>query len=237
MTSVVSTITVLRNATNSRHRRSVVRVTLVSCFVLLINLIACSDEPEPVQLYSFERPEKVALACFKIKEKKGGKTTTTPLPLEKCRDKEEDDSEHLHALVTQTSRGEVAVVDLIEREVIDTREDIPGITFVPVGEIPKAIVVPTQEKKCETTYVANFGSRDVLWLKTDSFRPDSKDEAPILHRVSVGGRPVDMVLSPEEKFLYVTVPDMSAVVRLSICDTNERSYRTRNLSILLQLYL
>ncbi len=221
MMSVVNTKTVLRDATISRPRRFVVRSIVALCFILLVFIVACSDDPDPVQLYSFERPEKVALACFEIKEKKG-KTTTKPLPLEDCRGKDEDDPQHLHALVTQTSRGEVAVVDLIEKEVIDTREDIPGITFVPVGEIPKAIVVPTQEKKCETTYVANFGSRNVMWLPTGDFRPDSKSESPSVDRISLGGRPVDMVLEPrEERFLYVTVPDLSAVVRLSICNDDD----------------
>lgn len=216
MISPVSTRTVLLRRTNTRLERLVVRLFSVACFVFLVTLIACSDEPEPVQLYSFERPEKVALACFEI-----GDMKNTPVELEKCRPEFDDDGSvketryHLHALVTQTSRGEVAAVDLTEKEVIDTREDIPGITFVPVGDIPKAIVVPP--KHDETTYVADFGSRDVLWLPTDSFRPDSESKTPDVHRVSLGGRPVDMVLSPDddESFLYVTVPDLSAVVRLS----------------------
>ena len=48
--------------------------------------------------------------------------------------------------------------------VLDSRRDIPGFSFVPVGETPMAIAVPARHP--EWTFVANFGSRDIRILTT-----------------------------------------------------------------------
>ena len=49
----------------------------------------------------------------------------------------------LHALVTQSTRGEIAAVDLVANRVIDNDILVPGFTFVDVGGLPTAVVVPT----------------------------------------------------------------------------------------------
>ncbi len=46
---------------------------------------------------------------------------------------------HLFALVTQTTRGEVAVVDLTAGNVVDIDNSTPGINFLPVGKNPTDI--------------------------------------------------------------------------------------------------
>ena len=46
---------------------------------------------------------------------------------------------HLFALVTQTTRGEVAVVDLTAGGVVDVDPTTPGINFLPVGRLPSDI--------------------------------------------------------------------------------------------------
>jgi len=51
--------------------------------------------------------------------------------------------------------------------VIDSRPDIPGPTFVPVGEVPVAVVVAPDYP--HMTYVANAGSRDISVVHTASF--------------------------------------------------------------------
>lgn len=50
-----------------------------------------------------------------------------------------------HALVTQTTRGEIATVEFGEQRplpVLDSDRSIPGFTFVDAGELPRALVVP-----------------------------------------------------------------------------------------------
>jgi len=46
----------------------------------------------------------------------------------------------LYAFVTQTIRGEVAIVDLTKGEVVDLSKSRPGFGFVPVGAVPTDIV-------------------------------------------------------------------------------------------------
>src|SRR5580700_7612516 len=56
-------------------------------------------------------------------------TTTATLP------------NHLYAVVTQTTRGELAVVDLTAGAVVDEDKSTPGTNFIPVGSSPTDVVV------------------------------------------------------------------------------------------------
>ncbi|WP_394847196.1 hypothetical protein LZC95_06970 [Pendulispora brunnea] len=58
---------------------------------------------------------------------------------------------HLFALVTQFTRGEVAVVDLTAGTVVDIDRQTPGINFLPVGAQPTDVVVSPDGKM---TFVA-----------------------------------------------------------------------------------
>ena len=59
---------------------------------------------------------------------------------------------HLFALVTQTLRGEVAVVDLTAGVIIDEDLGSPGVNFLPVGQQPSGIASAPDGKM---TYVAS----------------------------------------------------------------------------------
>ncbi len=54
---------------------------------------------------------------------------------------------HLVALVTQTQRGELAVVDLTIGRVVDTSRALPGLNFLPVGQNPTDVVVTPDAQK------------------------------------------------------------------------------------------
>lgn len=186
-------------------------------------LAACNDDEPPPQPGSFDRPTRVAFACFNLRDTEnptveslsacdypGGVPVTT---------------EHvLHALVIQSSRGEVGAVDLVNRRTLDSRRDIPGYTFLPVGELPAAIVVPKTAPHAEFTYVANAGSRDITVLHTRAFRTLAAKESPTVQTLALPGgnldSPVDMVLSPDEDALFVALPQTGRVLRVPIqrCD-------------------
>jgi hypothetical protein len=182
-------------------------ILVVSAF--LIFSAACSDELEPLRQSSFERPERVAFACFETDE---DGVAVSPRPAQECGT---EDDRVLYALVTQTSRGEVAAVNLNRGWVIDSKPAVPGHTFVPVGEIPKAIVVPPSHPG--TTYVANFGSRDVTAISTRAFLPGASAGETTEQRTYLGVGAVDMVVSPGEDALFLAAPDSHSVVRLSLC--------------------
>ncbi len=53
---------------------------------------------------------------------------------------------HLYALVTQITRGEVAVVDLTGGYVVDVDPNTPGTNLLPVGRLPSDIVTTPDGK-------------------------------------------------------------------------------------------
>ena len=182
---------------------------------------ACGDTNPPGPPPSFERPNRVAfvcvdrldsnvprladMACCTSSTRIGAPSTVAAAA---CR---LPAAYRLHALVTQSSRGEVAAVDLGSQPltVIDSRPDIPGPTFVPTGEIPVAIAVASHFPG--KTYVANAGSRDISVLSTHGFLTTSVAGQQQTGRVLVqsgpnepAGIPFDLLLSPDEDMLFVT---------------------------------
>ncbi len=190
----------------------------------LCGVLGCGNQIPPPIPASFDRPGAVAFVCFRTQ---GEPNTPRPIPLEDCIKAQEvggtDPNLSIHALVTQTSRGEVAAVDLQAGAVLDSRNDIPGFTFVRVGELPSAIVVGRQHP--EITYVANAGSRDISVLKTRAFRKLAVGEDPALQTLrltlpsmpSLGAQsPTAMVMSPDEDALFVAAADAHWLVRIPI---------------------
>ncbi|MDH5671737.1 MAG: hypothetical protein OEZ06_06280 [Myxococcales bacterium] len=178
----------------------------------------CGDDRPPSQAGSFNRPNRVALACV---------SDGAVVPLASCHTSESDNDDELvlYALVTQSERGEVAAVDT-ERinGILDARQDIPGFTFIPVGEVPIAIVVPPEHP--EVTYVANYASRDVYVMRTATLLTLDDGRNAALQKVSlraadapaeeVAQSPADMVVTPAEDALFVSLPEAAALLRLPI---------------------
>lgn len=189
--------------------------------------VGCADQTPPPPEPSFERPGDVAFVCLRtdgerhVPERFDANDPDSPCANRRDR----SDAYAMHALVTQTTRGEVAVVNLETGRVRDSRRDVPGYTFVPVGEFPSAIIVPPNHP--EVVYVANFGSRDIYALSTSTMIDLNAGESAVLQvvpvRVPMGddsmrGGPKDMVLSPSGDALLVAVPELSTVLRMPIRD-------------------
>ncbi|MFO0742137.1 MAG: hypothetical protein U0270_40065 [Labilithrix sp.] len=103
-------------------------------------LFACSQTPTSVPIRTFERAQRVDTICLKL----SGPNAPTPQPAAACAPVPSDVNginldNQLFALVTQSSRGEVAVVDLSAGQVVDRSKAVPGINFLPVGAIPTDI--------------------------------------------------------------------------------------------------
>lgn len=187
---------------------------LVLALLALALAAACSDPRPPPQPASFSRPTDVDFVCVSH-----GRVVVS---LHHCDD---DDANHaLHAVVTQSARGEVAAVNLESQRILDNRREVPGYTFVPAGELPIAVVVPKHTP--EFTYVANYGSRDIHVLRT-AVLVSLSSEAPLAQRVDLsieadggaaGGAPTDMILTPDQDALLVTLPDLGQVLRLPLLD-------------------
>lgn len=183
-------------------------------------LTACQPSPVVPTTFNFNRPADVAMVCLRVPVQSDGRIQTAPTP-----DRPEvplpealppDDPAclapesqrnverpgfgiRLFALVTQSDRGEVAVVNLhseLNTGIVDNDRQVPGYTFIPVGAFPGALAVhPTGR----TTYVANTGSNTVTVL--DNTRLLSGGP----HRVRIPGT---------NEFVQVTLPKPPADVAI-----------------------
>jgi hypothetical protein len=183
----------------------------------VLGAASCSDARQPPQPASFDRPTDVAFVCVRNNE------------LAEVADCDVERTDRaLHALVTQSARGEVAAVNLATDRILDNRRDIPGYTFVPTGELPIAIAIsPT---KPELTYVASYGSRDVRVMRTKVLLGLSTEAGEVQEPISLtvgadggsfGGTPSDMLLTPDESALIVALSDVGKVARLPLVQCAE----------------
>ncbi|MEP7120758.1 MAG: hypothetical protein ABJE95_07610 [Byssovorax sp.] len=83
---------------------------------------------------------------------------------------------HLYALVTQTTRGEVAVIDTTSKNnsVLDQDPSVPGANFLPVGAQPVDIV-STPGGTATFVGVAEIGREGLFALPSARIRPASTD--------------------------------------------------------------
>lgn len=172
---------------------SAARVTVrASMALLLLAAAACTDEAPPFVPPSFERADQVALACVDVVAVEG-------VPIGQCDVAEPSPDLHLLGLVTQSQRGELAVVDLTAEEILDVDPSVPGYSFHRVGELPTAVAVSPDGTRA---FVASAGSRsievfDVGTIGQPAGRLDSIDL----------GEHVPFDLVADDGRLFVTAPD------------------------------
>ena len=110
-------------------------------------VVSCQSTPTTVPLRTFERPQKVALVCLNIYDADTKVLATpVPLPVEACPPVPFNTDatlfhNHLYAMVTQQTRGQLAVVDLTQGIVVDEDRSTPGVNFIPVGGEPTDVAV------------------------------------------------------------------------------------------------
>ena len=191
---------------------------------------ACSDTTPPPQPAAFERPTRLAFVCvdknlLSTPDKALAplsKCTPPPLPPAGTTAPPLTTNYTLHAVITQSSRGEVGAVDIPALSAIDTRNDIPGPTFVPTGELPVAVAIAPDYP--QWTYVANAGSRDISVVRTAALLHVGAGEAylqqdPVSIRLpgaSAAVVPFDLAISPDQDALFVTSAEAGLLLRYPI---------------------
>ncbi|MCL2451009.1 MAG: hypothetical protein FWD17_18855, partial [Polyangiaceae bacterium] len=120
----------------------------------------CQSTPTPIPLRTFDRPQKVAAVCLGVNNADGTPVgIPAPNPLGACPPVPFNVDghpfmNHMYALVTQQTRGELAVVDLTAGYIIDEDRSTPGINFIPVGANPSDVVV-SPDFDPTTTFVSS----------------------------------------------------------------------------------
>jgi hypothetical protein len=203
----------------------------------LLALAGCSNSRRLPAPFILNTPGDVALACFDEQPDGNGRVV---LPMACCESEvvragcpNDLDRRLRHALVTQTSRGEVAAVDLVHAKVLDSERRVPGYTFVDVGGLPAAIVVPPtlpgrEEHGPPWTYVAGREVRSIRAIATCRFRvgercgPEQQgiDPDPARARaqteLTLPEPPQDMLLDPDGKTLWVSLPKAALIARIEL---------------------
>ncbi|HVW25966.1 MAG TPA: hypothetical protein VHC69_11400 [Polyangiaceae bacterium] len=133
----------------------------------------CTQTTQPVVLRSLEASGRFSSLCLGSRD---DTTSTYPLweprNLQDCPDTSFADGEDRHAfsMVTQTTRGEVALVDLTLELVSDSEPTIPGYNFVTVGAQPTGIV-STPGSLATFVGVAEPGKEGIFALPTSCVVP------------------------------------------------------------------
>ena len=105
-------------------------------------LASCAQTPVNVPVQTFEQPQNMDVVCMRVLDANGSPIVPAiPQPQAACAQVPVNVAGstlpfHLFALVTQTTRGELAVVDLTSQAVDDIDQGTPGINFLPVGRLP-----------------------------------------------------------------------------------------------------
>ena len=170
--------------------RAIAAITL-GCAVAVATIHSgggCAQNPLLVPVRSLERSGQTSFVCLD----RPGTQPRVERPLIECTQQQvssiseyctEDDAgdidagsliPHLYALVTQTTRGEVAVVDTTSNiaSVLDENPREPGANFLPVGAQPTGIV-STPGSVATFVGSAALGGPGLYALPSESIRPGS----------------------------------------------------------------
>ncbi len=123
--------------------------TLALASALVASGSSCGQTPTNVAVRTFEGAGRMDILCLQVLGE--GDAGAGPIPavavsLDHCAPVATGVDPttltfHTIAVVTQTLRGELAVVDLTLGRVIDTSRALPGINFLPVGKNPTDVAV------------------------------------------------------------------------------------------------
>jgi hypothetical protein len=152
-----------------------VRTILCSSLIVgAVCVVGCSQKIEPPTVISLERSGKTSLVCWEKNSGEGRDMRACPDDPDALSDSEE---RHTLALVTQTLRGEVAVVDMQEdvEEVLDEDPFVPGTEHLPIGASPTSII-STPGGVASFVGVGEPGRESIFALPTTCITPPDDGE-------------------------------------------------------------
>ncbi|MDF2691725.1 MAG: hypothetical protein K0S65_108 [Labilithrix sp.] len=202
----------------SKARVLIVSVVALAAVLASALLFACSQTPTSVPIRTFERAQKVDVICLRV----FGDNAPEALKQEECAPVPPDINggnlqNQLFALVTQTSRGEVAVVDLSAGSIIDQSQAVPGLNFLPVGANPTDIAATPDGRmafvaSAETNKFAIYGipGHRILGDKSGRRDPDGAVTLASWPVCSLPQRPGSLTVVPRRRVAVDAGADVDA---------------------------
>jgi hypothetical protein len=188
---------------------------LAALSVVAAATASCTEEPVALPLRSLAASGAIAFVCLDAPD--GDDPASFARPLADCTGARTGSTSdysvpHLYALVLQTLRGEVAVVDLTtdSRAVLDQNPLVPGATFLPVGAAP-ADIVATPGGMASFVTAAEPGYEGIYGLPSHLIRGSSP-------RLSTWPS-CSLPATPGEMLLVVDPPDDEGRLRPA-CDAD-----------------
>ncbi len=193
--------------------------------VALLTTDGCNQQQVAGSLRSLEHSGRVSFVCLSAP----GTRPSLGRSIFDCsltRYESQDDYEvvdgvttqpHLYALVTQTTRGEVAVVDMstTAQPVLDQDPRIPGANFLPVGAQPVDIV-STNDGDATFVGVAEIGRQGIFALPSTQIRPSTNSTSK-----SLSDWPACALPGAPGRMLIVDDPPVDGKIRTSCDGTHE----------------
>jgi hypothetical protein len=194
-------------------------ISLVFVFALVA---ACEENPPENPISQFERPQDVALTCYRSVEVEG-EYVPEPLPLECCAvsgfgaegfcDGPIPEA-RLLAFVTQTTPGEVAVVDVEKQQIVDQDDQIPFNSFVPVGAQPNDVAATWDGTR---VYTANFETGDISVIDiAEVFGPKLVPASSIPLDEAAGRLAIAKAPSIRDRYAFVTQPTIGRLTVIAL---------------------
>lgn len=197
---------------------------------LSVTALSCSTASVVNTTYNFDRATDVDFLCLRSEN-----GSVTALPLASCGLNASDNTSttgnaHLYAVVTQSERGELAVVDLAAASgtsLIDNSPELPGYSFIPIGALPAALVSDVRPAGTPSSvWIASTGAHAIerVDAATVLFNPRRATAGREVVRATtplpMNGSPRDLAIDTVNgrTLLYATVPDRSAVAVFDVTD-------------------
>lgn len=193
---------------------------------------ACASTPAISNTNNIVRATDVEMVCLEFATSPTGVTTVVPHPTARCALSDTDNGPganatfHLHAVVPQFDRGELAIVDLASTSgvaLVDNSPATPGYSFLPVGEFPVSVTSDVGEGS-GYVFVASGRSDRVLRIDAAALREDPRRAGFISRRteIPVGGLPRELavVRAGDRHLLVAALPESRAVSFVDITDPN-----------------
>ncbi|MBW2277765.1 MAG: hypothetical protein JRF63_09755 [Deltaproteobacteria bacterium] len=196
------------------------RLIVLCCAFALF--AACEENPPENPISQFERPQDVALTCYQVVDVDGG-PEPEPLPLACCASSGFGaegfcdgpiPEARLLAFVTQTTPGEVAVVDVQQQGLLDQDEQIPFNSFVPVGAQPSDVAATWDGSR---VYTANLETADISAIQVaDAFGPKLIPSTTIALEGAAARLAIAKAPAIRDRYAFVTQPTLGRLTVVAL---------------------